>query len=107
MFLIRLLLLHGRSARHYRPAEHVSYTNGDPLGNAGSYRKVLEYLYQCAINSLPPSEVVEWICNIYMTHQTDEEYRVFHDRINILATAFNDLKNLGKLKNSVTMNNIK
>lgn len=42
-----------------------------------------------------------------MTHQTDEEYRVFHDRINILATAFNDLKNLGKLKNSVTMNNIK
>lgn len=23
--------------------EHVSYTNGDPLGNAGSYRKVLEY----------------------------------------------------------------
>lgn len=39
--------------------EHVSYTNGDPFGNAGSYRKVLEYLYQCAINSLPPSEVVE------------------------------------------------
>ena len=87
--------------------EHVSYTNGDPFGNAGSYRKVLEYLYQCAINSLPPSEVVEWICNIYMTYQTDEEYRVFHDRINILATAFNDLKNHGKLKNSVTMNNIK
>lgn len=77
--------------------KNTSYTNGDPFGNAGSYRKVLEYLYQCVNSSLSPCDIEDWVCEIYRPHQKEEEHRVFKDRVNVLVTALNDLKNQGKL----------
>lgn len=78
--------------------KNVSYTNGDPFGNAGSSQKVLEFLYQSAMNSISISETQEDILALYKEHQTEEEYAVFKDRITVLVTALSDLKNQGKLK---------
>lgn len=78
--------------------KNASYANGDPFGNAGSYQKVLEFLYQSAMNSISISETQEDILALYKEHQTEEEHTVFKDRITVLVTALSDLKNQGKLK---------
>lgn len=78
--------------------KNASYTNGNPFGNAGSNRKVLEFLYQSVKSSISISETEEDILALYKEHQTEEEYAVFKDRITILVTVLSDLKNQGKLK---------
>lgn len=78
--------------------KNTSYTNGDPFGNAGSYRKVLEYLYQSVMDAISQSEIEEYILALYKEHQKEEEHKVFQDRVSVLVTAFYDLKTHNRLK---------
>jgi len=74
------------------------YTYEKPFGNAGSYGKLIDFLYASVMsNELSLEEAKEWLYDLY-NKQDEENKSVFQDRVDVVITAFEYLKNHDKLK---------
>ncbi len=74
------------------------YTYEDPFGNAGSYRKLMDFLYTSIMSDeLSREAAKEWLFHLY-DNQDEENKTLFQDRVDVVITAFEYLKNHDKLK---------
>ncbi len=74
------------------------YTYDDPFGNAGSYRKLIDFLYTSIMsNELNSEEAKDWLFELY-DKQDEKEKLIFQDRVDVIMTALDRLKNDNKLK---------
>ena len=74
------------------------YTKENPFGNAGSYRKLIDFLYTCTVsNEISREEAKDWLFKLY-NGQDQKDNSIFRDRIDVIITAFEYLKDHGKIK---------
>lgn len=64
--------------------ENSPYVLQDPIGNAFTYKKILEYLYACVLAGEDKVDCKEWLYKLY-EEQNDEEKYKFNSRIDLLA----------------------
>lgn len=77
--------------------KNAPYTYGEPFGNAGSYRKLMDYLYASIMEeSIGREDAKDWLFELY-SNQKEKDKKVFQDRVDVVITAFEYLKNGGKL----------
>lgn len=77
--------------------ENASYTYANPFGNAGSYRKLMDYLYANIMDdSVGREHAKDWLFELY-SNQEEKDQKVFQDRVDVVITAIEYLKNKGKL----------
>lgn len=76
----------------------ASYTYGDPFGNAGSNRKLMDYLYASVMDdSVGREEAKDWLFELY-SKQGEQDKKVFQDRVDVVITAIEHLKFHNRLK---------
>jgi hypothetical protein len=74
------------------------YAWDEPFGNSGSYRKLMRYLYTSVMsNGIGREEAKEWLFNL-CEWQPDEAKEKFQDRVDVVISAIEHLKDCGKLR---------
>lgn len=74
------------------------HTYGDPFGNAGSCRKLIDFLYVSIMsNEVSREDAKDWLFKLY-DKQSQEEKWLFNRRVDVVMAAFERLKNQGKLE---------
>lgn len=72
--------------------EDCVYVLPDPIGNAGTYRKIQRYLFACVTGGEDRVECKDWLYKLY-ENQTDEESNSFKSKVDLLANALYDFFN--------------
>lgn len=58
----------------------------DPIGDARTYHKILDYLFVCIEAKTDKAEIADWLYKLYK-NQTDKQKEFFSSRIDLLIGA--------------------
>ena len=73
----------------------------DPIGDARTLHKLLDYIFVCILAGEPKSDCVDWLYNL-CKDQNDNEREKFSSNIDLVANAlyrfYDNLKKLNQIK---------
>ena len=58
----------------------------DPIGNAITYRKILDYVFICVEFGMSKSDIADWLYYLYKDQNDEEKYK-FSSQIDLLIGA--------------------